>query len=705
MYKFLLRLFFQILYRPKLVLQSLQTALATGERVILAPHHSSYMDPVLFSFFVPDAMTVVSPSNARQKWFRYFKNSFRHVVLDTNDPFAAKRINDLLKDNRFLIVFPEPEPTTTGLLMKISDAAVSAFEASGAWIVPARACNMQFTPFSRMGGRLVRVKAPRVTLFCGEAIKLGKDGGGGGNHSPRRRIEQMMNDVMALGLWDKKPLFDTLLEQRKLWGAKHVVAIEPDGTRTDWNRLLTLVFVMERIVEKLTKPGERIGIMLPNSVTTLAAIIGAQHADREPAMINYSMGARSMKEACGIAGVGVIVTSRRFVDEGKFQPLVDALAADGLSIQFLEDHVSAMSALQKLGCVLYSRFAGPTPDAEKYAERTAVVLFTSGSEGAPKPVALSFLNIQANTAQVRTVLDFYQTDVLVDIMPMFHSFGLCTGTIMPLSAGMPIAVYPTPLHYKKIPQFSYEARGTVLLATNVFLAGYGRSAEPFDFFEMRYVICGGDKLKESTSKLWLEKFGHQVLEGYGVTECSPVVGVNKKGRCKPGSIGVPLPCTETSLNLVEGVAEGGRLVLKGPNLMRGYIRADGSITPPPDEGYDTGDIVTIDEEGFITIIGRAKRFAKIGGEMVSLTYVEEAVQEVWPDEPHAVVCVSDEIRGEVIVMLTERREPDRDALRAELTKRGLPELVIPKKIMQIEALPRIGVGKIDYQAAAKIASE
>jgi acyl-[acyl-carrier-protein]-phospholipid O-acyltransferase/long-chain-fatty-acid--[acyl-carrier-protein] ligase len=460
---------------------------------------------------------------------------------------------------------------------------------------------------------------------------------------------------------------------------------------------------MSKIVERLTKPDERIGIMLPNSVAALSAMIGAQRAGREPAMVNYSMGARALREACGIASVKVILASRRFVDEGKFQPLVDALEKEGIAIKFLEDMVSSLGAIGKLSAAVSARFARPTPDAEKYAERTAVVLFTSGSEGTPKAVALSFLNVQANTAQVRATLEFYATDVLVDVLPMFHSFGLCTGTIMPLSAGMPIAIYPTPLHYKKIPQFSYDVRGTVLLGTNTFLAGYAKNSEPFDFVEMRYVICGGDKLKESTSELWREKFGIQVLEGYGVTECSPVVGVNRKGRNKPGSIGLPLPCLRTSLSPVDGIGEGGRLVVDGPNVMKGYITAEGKIIPPPPDGYDTGDIVVIDEEGFMTIVGRAKRFAKMGGEMVSLAWVEDAVQEIWPDEAHAIVSVSDESRGEVLVMLTERAGIEREELLSAMVERGMPELAIPRKIIKVEALPRIGVGKTDYREAARIA--
>ena len=704
MFKFLVKLFFKILYRPEVRLDTLDAALRTGERVILAPHHSSYLDPLLFSLFPErEPIAVISPSTARQKWFRYLKSAFNYAVVDQNDPFALKHIDDLWKKGNFLVLCPEPEPTTNGLIMKLSDSAVAAMESSGAWVVPARACNMQFTPFSRMRGRLARKIAPRVTLLSGEAEK--PDNGADRNYA-RRRIERMITDTMMLGLWDKKPLFDTLLEQRRLWGGKHIVAIEPNGTKTNWNRFITLVLVMRKITESLTARDDRIGIMMPNTVATLAMMIGAQRADREPAMINYSMGVRSLKDACRIASVGVIVTSRRFVEEGKFQPLVDALSGEGVAIKYIEDLVSAMPAVQKLSCAVAARFAHPTPDPEKYAERTAIVLFTSGSEGTPKPVALSFLNVQANTAQVRTALDFYSTDVLVDVMPMFHSFGLCTGSIMPLSTGMPIAVYPTPLHYKKIPQFSYEVRGTVLLGTNTFLAGYAKNADPFDFFEMRYAICGGDKLKESTAKLWSDKFGIQVLEGYGVTECTPVVGVNRKVRNKSGTIGPVLAQTKTSLIPVEGIEEGGRLVVSGPNIMKGYIKPDGSIAPPPETGYDTGDIVTIDDDGFITIIGRARRFAKIGGEMVSLAYVEEAVQEVWPDEPHAAVSVSgDGTKGESIVLLTERKNADREELRAALVKNGMAEIAIPKKVIVVDALPRIGVGKVDYRAAANMAAE
>jgi acyl-[acyl-carrier-protein]-phospholipid O-acyltransferase/long-chain-fatty-acid--[acyl-carrier-protein] ligase len=706
-WKFFVRLFFKLLYGLDVRMESVAGALASGERVLLTPHHASYIDPVLFGLFSPGRpIVVISPSLARMKWFGRVSGCFEYVVVDQNDAAALKQIDDLWRRSSFVVLFPEPEPTTNGILMKLSESVVAAVAKSGALVIPARATNTQFTRFSRMEGRLPRRVAPRVTLFCGEAVKI-LDSASGSKERRREamlRLEDAMRDVMAESIWDKKPIFDTLLDQRAFWGRRRVMILEPDGSKMNWDGFITRIFIMESVIGGISSRGDRVGIMLPNTAITLAAIIAAQHSGREPAMLNYSMGARSLTVACGIAGVSRMLTSRRFVAEGKFAPLVESLEDAGIKAVYVEDAVGSLSLRKKLGCLFSAFFASPTPDAGNAARDTALVLFTSGSEGAPKPVALSHLNIQANTAQVRTTLDFFETDVMLDVMPMFHSFGLCTGTFMPLSAGMPIAFYPTPLHYKKIPQYAYETRSTILLGTNAFLAGYAKNADVFDFFDMRYVVCGGDKLKESTAKLWVEKFGVRILEGYGVTEASPVVGVNRLGRYKFGSIGKPLPCVRASLEPVEGVSGAGRLVISGPNIMRGYIQADGSILPPGG-GYDTGDIVSIDESGFITIEGRARRFAKIGGEMVSLAQIESAVQEVWPDEAQAVVSVPDEGRGEIIVLLSERASADREELRAALIRMGLPELVIPKKIIKTDSIPRIGVGKIDYQGAVKLARE
>lgn len=449
--------YLRLRYRPEIRLENLEKALATGERVILTPHYASFLDPIMFGILTPgDPVVVISPTLAKRKLFARFAGSFKHVVIDMNDPFSLKQLDEIIEKNRFTIIFPEPEPTTSGLLSKLLDSVVAAALKSGAWIVPARACNTQFTSHSRMGSRLKCVRRPKITLIAGEPVKLGTADSGSGTkerrHSVLLELERIMENTMAEGIWDRMPLFDTILEQRRIWGGSHPVAREPDGSTISLNSLIVRIFAMQRIAESLSKEGERLGIMLPNTSMTLAAIIGVQHSDREPAMINYSMGSRALLSACGTAKVGTIMTSRRFVEEGKFQPLVDTLAENGIKIAYLEDMLSKMSVIRKIGLLFSAAFAKRTPDAEKYANRTAVVLFTSGSEGVPKAVALSHKNIQANTAQIRTTLGFWKTDTMMAVLPMFHSFGLSTGVFMPLSTGMTIAFYPTPLHYKKIPQ-------------------------------------------------------------------------------------------------------------------------------------------------------------------------------------------------------------------------------------------------------------
>ena len=707
--KSLLKFIISILYRLDVRLDSLERILSdrAGERVILSPHYSSYLDPILFYLFAPGSpLLVLTPSVVRQKWFSLFAGSLRYVEIDFSDPFALKRIDELWTENNYLIIFPEYEPTTDGQLMKMSDVAITTAERSGAWIVPARACNMQFTPFSRMGERLPRLKAPKVTLISGEPEKIVVDGAEFGERRRKAslKLDRMMRTVMMCGIWDKKPIFDTLLEQRKLWGKDHVMGIDADGTETDWDGFITKIFALRAVISRIASSERRVGIMMPNSTATLALIVAMQQSGKVPAMINFSIGARTIIASCAIANVKKIITSSKFVEAGNFTPLVDTLKDAGIEVVFLERAVSKLSAFDKIACLMASKLATPARDGESAAEDVAVLLFTSGSEGAPKAVPLTHLNIQANTAQVRSALPFYRGDVMLNVMPMFHSFGLCTGAFLPLSCGMAVAFYPTPLHFKKIPHFSYVTKATVVLGTNAFLLNYAKNGSTSDFVEMRFVVCGGDKLKEGTAKLWQEKYGIRVVEGYGVTEASPVVAANSPGYLRMGSVGRMLAGIEWHIKPVPGVEEGvGRLVVKGPNIMGGYLMADGTVSRLDDDGYDTGDIVRIDDDGFVHIQGRAKRFAKIGGEMLSLAQIEEVIQEIWQDNMHALTTVPDESRGEVLVLLTERQSPDRDELRRGMAHHGLPELALPKRIIHVESIPKIGVGKVDYQRVSETA--
>ena len=370
----------------------------------------------------------------------------------------------------------------------------------------------------------------------------------------------------------------------------------------------------------------------------------------------------------------------------------------------MEDLAQDLSLFDKL-CGLKNYYLKKMP--QKTADKTAVVLFTSGSEGNPKAVFLSHRNLQANRYQIASVIPFGATDIVFNALPMFHSFGLSVGTLLPVLFSVKVFLYPSPLHYRIVPELCYDTAATVIFGTDTFFAGYGKMANPYDFFALKYAVIGGEKLKTSTADLWMKKFGVRILEGYGATETAPVLSINTPMHYKEGTVGRLLPDIKYKLSSVEGIEEGGRLAVKGDNIMQGYmtIEKPGVLKPLSDGWYDTGDIVKIDSEGFVTIEGRAKRFAKVGGEMVSLTAVEQVVAELYPQSLLGVLTVFDDKKGEQLVLVCNNSEVKIDAIRQHCKQKGFSELWIPKKVVFIKDIPVLGSGKFDYMSVSKILKE
>ena len=337
----------------------------------------------------------------------------------------------------------------------------------------------------------------------------------------------------------------------------------------------------------------------------------------------------------------------------------------------------------------------------------AVVLFTSGSEGTPKGVVLSHRNLLANCAQIASVIDFHGGDIAFNAMPMFHAFGLTGGTILPLLSGVRTFHYPTPLHYRIVPALIYDTDATICFSTDTFLNGWARYAHPYDFYAMRYIFAGAEKVREETRHLFADRFGARVLEGYGATETSPVLALNTAMQCRPGTVGRFLPDIAWRLEPIAGIETGGRLFVRGPNVMLGYLRetAPGVLEPPEDGWYDTGDIVSVDAAGFMTIVGRAKRFAKIGGEMVSMTAAEALVASLWPESQHAVISVADTRKGEALLLVTTRQNADAREILALARARMIPEIMVPRAVLCVKSVPLLGTGKVDYPAVQSRAED
>lgn len=306
----------------------------------------------------------------------------------------------------------------------------------------------------------------------------------------------------------------------------------------------------------------------------------------------------------------------------------------------------------------------------------------------PKGVVLSHKNLNANRYQITTYVDLNSQDVVLNVLPTFHSFGVTGGLLTPILSGIKVFMYPSPLHYRTIPVLSYDIDATIFFATDTFLNRYAVSAHSYDFYSMRYVVAGAEKLRSETRRLWMEKFGIYVHEGYGTTEASPAVTINTQMQNKVGTVGRFMPDIKYFLKPVEGVPKGERLLIKGPNVMLGYLSSEtGRVIPtsailregsePVYGWYDTGDIVDIDSQGFVTILGRAKRFAKVAGEMISLAAMEEHLQQAYRDYNHVVLSIPDSRRGEQLILLTTA-PIKRDDVVDSFKVAGVAEIMIPR---------------------------
>ena len=707
--KTLLAALLRLVYRVEV--SGLENYRKSGERVVIVANHLSFIDGVLLAAFLPGRPAfAIDTQRAAAWWLRPFLGLFHAVPIDRTRPFATKTLIRAVEEGRHCVIFPEGRITVTGALMKVYEGPAMIADKAKATILPVRLDGPQFTRFSRLKGKVRRRWFPKVTIAVQEpqAIRLPPEIKG---RRRRHEIGAWLYDIMSSMIFataeTRQTLFAALLDARTVHGGGHIAIEDIERKPLSYTKLIAGSLVLGRRFAASCSPGEHVGLLLPNAAATAASFFALHSAGAVPAMLNYSAGAGNMEAACRLAQLRLIVTSRRFIERARLESDLAALAP-GRRIVYLEDIRSEIGVGERLSGFVRSRFArllyrrrGIRPDDP------AVVLFTSGSEGVPKGVALSHANILANCRQIAARVDFSPSDIVLNALPIFHSFGLTGGLVLPLINGVRIFLYPSPLHYRVVPEVAYDTNASILFGTDTFLSGYARVANPYDFYSVRYVFAGAEKVREETRRQWMEKFGLRLLEGYGATETAPVLATNTPMHFRAGTVGRLLPGIEWRLEPVEGVAEGGRLLVSGPNVMLGYLDPDrpGALKPPPDGWYDTGDIVNLDTEGYLHILGRVKRFAKIAGEMVSLGAAEELAASLWPGAHHAVVALPDPRKGEQVVLVTDHPEASVEALLGAARDRRLAEVTVPRSIIGVGKVPLLITGKADYPAVRKLAEE
>ncbi len=503
----------------------------------------------------------------------------------------------------------------------------------------------------------------------------------------------------------RKSIFHALLAASHKKGANAVALVDGDGRELTYKEIIRASFALGGPLARATSSGEKVGIMMPTGAGAVIALMAAFSQGRTPAMFNFTAGARNLKAAARAAEVKKVVTAHKFIELAKLEALVEELKGT-VEFLYLEDMKEALSPVDKARAVLgplLPRFFSASPDPDSLG----IILFTSGTEGDPKGVALSHANILSNIYQIAEHVKILPTDIFFNPLPTFHCYGLTAGTLWPILNGYKVVLHPSPLQTKIIPQRIFDTGSTVLFATDTFLQQYMRSSEDGGMSSLRIAVCGAERVKDETRQAAERRFGFEVLEGYGVTEGSPVLAANQPGDIRAGTVGRLLPGVTARLEDVEGLPGGKRLFVRGPNIMQGYITPDapGLVKPPMDGWHDTGDIVAFDDDGYMAIRGRMKRFAKIGGEMVSLAVVENCATAVWPDNMHAAAILPDDKKGEQIVLITDRQSPDRTQLLGWAQNHGVPEIAVPKKIVSVAEVPVLGTGKLDYVAIQRLAAD
>lgn len=712
--------------RYRLVVEGL-SHIPSDKGVLLLGNHISYLDWAILQMAYPKQIRFVMQRHYYEKWYLkpFFKFFGTIPISSKGSKSALYRVTEALNAGETVAMFPEGHLSRNGhlgLFQKGFERATKGVEHGV--IVPFYLHGLWEGRYSYASEKMKRKRNRHLRVHFGSPIPIESEA-----KAVKRAVFQL-----SISSWEAyanalPSLQEAWIKASKARGKALSIA-DSTGVRLSGYRLMTGVFMIAKHLKSRLKKEQNIGVILPTSAAGSMGNMALLSLAKTIVNLNYSSGTQSLLYALQKAEIRTVISSRQFVSKLKAKgfDLTEVLAQ--VEVIYLEDVKQRMNKLSMLWVLLQVMILPTQLLRLCYVKRsdssdTAAILFSSGSEGRPKGIALSHKNMMANIKQITTLLNPTDRDVMLGTLPIFHSFGLTVTTLLPLVEEVPVVCHPDPTDGLGIGKIAAAYHGTILFATGTFLRLYTRNSKlhPLMFSDLRFVIAGAEKLSTEVRDAFTNKFNVEIYEGYGATETSPVAATNiadvlmtdhwkvQKGN-HLGSVGLPIPGTtfkivdpETLTPLDEG--EAGMILIGGPQVMQGYIGDSNktqSVLKEIDgiEWYVTGDKGTMDQDGFLTIVDRYSRFAKIGGEMVSLGLVEQEISKLLDEESQiAITALPDTKKGEKLILLFEGKGMER--LQEKIKSIGLNPLYLPSEYIHVATIPKLGTGKSDFNGVKKLA--
>ncbi len=706
--KVILKFVFNKLY--KVEVRGLENFHKAGKRSIIIANHLSYIDPALLSVYLPSTLIFAIHSTvAKAWWVKPFLKVVKALPVDNNNAMAIKTLIEYVKKNKRIAIFPEGRISTTGSLMKIYEGPGMIADKADCPILPIRIDGTQFTHFSKLKNIPQTKIFTKVIITILPPVKfqpLSEMGSRDRRKYIGEALYNIMTDMMFESSGYQQLIFKSLIDAAKIYGFNHPIIQDANAEYAlTYRQLIAQSFTFANLLTYIA-PSEPIGLLLPNTAMSLSLFYGLQAANKLPVMLGNS---KSMVTfACQAINIKTLIICRQLTEKMELTTEINALAVKGVQIIELNELLQQPTKFGKYKAFLgslfpqtyYNKIAGSVEE-----NKPAAILFTSGSQSPPQAVALSHKNLQANRCQLSARLDFNIHDIAFNALPISSCFGLNSLLLTTLS-GIRTFLYHSPERYRIIPEIIYDIGATIMFSTDLFLYNYGKYAHPYDFYSLRHVFAGEQKLHLHTKELWLNKYGIRIFASYSAPECSAIIATNTPMHSKADSAGKLMPKITYHLQPVPELVKGGRLHVKGPNIMLGYIRNnDGNLAITPLKNsmlgkgwHDTGDIAEFDEEGYLRIICKAEQLAKINGELISLATLEQLACSIDPDNLHAAIyATANAAENQEIILFTTNNKWRQDTFGNLINQFFLSANYFPASIINLPKMPLLTNGKIDYR--------